>query len=63
MHIFPIRSRWRSVLAWIVAAGLVFGGTLVWAIVTDLTNVRNVHQPAATHASQGELNALPPDER
>jgi hypothetical protein len=60
---FLLYRRWRSVLTWLVAAGLVFGGTLAWAIVTDFANVRNVHSPAAEHVEQAALNALPAGER
>jgi len=34
-----------------------------WAIVTDLTNVANVHSRAAQHIDQADLNALPPRDR
>ena len=34
-----------------------------WAIVTDFANVANVHRPAAHHADQAELNALPANEK
>ena len=63
MQMFPARFCWRSVLAWLVALSLILTATIGWAIVTDLTHVRNVHSAAAQHVDQAALNALAPDER
>jgi hypothetical protein len=63
MQMFPARLCCKSVLAWLVALSLIFTATIGWAIVTDLTNVRNVHSAAAQHVDQHDLNLLPPDER
>lgn len=49
-------SRSRVIVAIAVVAA---ASTGVWAIVTDLTNVRLVHAPVAVHADQGTLNAIP----
>ena len=46
-----------------LAAAIVLLGVSAWALVTDFTNVDNVHDPVAVHADQAELNALPADER
>jgi hypothetical protein len=43
----------------ILAGAVLFTGVSAWAIVTDLTNVANVHDGAAEHVSQAELNSLP----
>jgi hypothetical protein len=37
---------------------MLLAGASAWAIVTDLTNVANVHQGVAEHIDQDELNAL-----
>jgi hypothetical protein len=50
-------SRSRVIVAAIVL-GVVAAGSAVWAIVTDLTNVRIVHAPVAVHADQATLNAI-----
>jgi hypothetical protein len=42
----------------ILAAAVLFLGASAWAIVTDLTNVANVHSAAAHHTTQAELNRL-----
>jgi di-heme oxidoreductase (putative peroxidase) len=42
----------------LTAAGVLVSVS-AWAIVTDMTNVDNVHDPAAEHIDQAELNALP----
>ena len=42
----------------LIVTTFLLGGAGVWAIVTDLTDVRLVHSPTAVHASQGELLAL-----
>jgi hypothetical protein len=51
------------VVRFALAAAIVLLGASAWAIVTDLTNVDNVHDPAAVHADQAELNGLPASER
>jgi len=52
----------RSSRLLLIGVVLLISGS-AWAIVTDFTNVANVHRAAAEHADQGELNALPPDEK
>jgi hypothetical protein len=47
----------------VLAAAVVLVSVSAWAIVTDLTNVANVHRPAAGHVEQAELNALPANEK
>ena len=46
-----------------LAAAMLFLGASAWAIVTDFTNVDNVHDPVAVHVDQAELNGLPPNAR
>jgi hypothetical protein len=46
----------------ILAAAVLFTSVTSWAIVTDFTNVANVHDPVAVHADQHDLNALPADQ-
>jgi hypothetical protein len=43
----------------ILAAAVLLMGVSAWAIVTDLTNVANVHNAAAHHVTQAELQSLP----
>ena len=43
----------------ILAAAVLLMGVSAWAIVTDLTNVANVHRAAAHHVTQAELESLP----
>jgi hypothetical protein len=47
----------------LLCTGVLLASISVWAIVTDLTNVANVHSPAGEHVEQAELNALPVSER
>ena len=56
--VYSAASRSRVIAAIVVVAA---AGTGVWAIVTDLTNVRLVHAPVAVHADQNALNAIPDD--
>jgi hypothetical protein len=52
-------QRWKRASLWIfVVAIFLAGGAGVWAIVTDLTDVRIVHSPAAVHVDQQELRDL-----
>ena len=45
-------------------AGLtLFGAAVVSAVITDPAEIAIVHLPAAVHADQGALNALPADQR
>jgi hypothetical protein len=46
----------------ILAAAVLLVSASAWGIVTDLTNVVNVHSAVAEHADQDELNALPASE-
>jgi hypothetical protein len=46
----------------ILVAAILFTSVSAWAIVTNFTNVANVHSPVAEHVEQAELNALPPSE-
>jgi hypothetical protein len=55
-----VRAR-RSVVV-LGAAVVMFTTAVGWAIVTDMTNVANVHSPLAGHVTQAELNAMPRDE-
>ena len=43
--------------------GVLLASISAWAIVTDLTNVANVHSAAGEHVEQAELNALPASEK
>jgi hypothetical protein len=43
----------------IAAAAILLASVSAWAIVTDFTNVANVHSPVGEHVTQAELNALP----
>jgi cytochrome c553 len=47
----------------IVAATTMLITASAWAIVTDFTNVENVHDGVAGHVEQATLNALPSHER
>jgi hypothetical protein len=47
----------------LLCTGVLLASISAWAIVTDLTNVANVHRPVAEHVEQAELNALPVSER
>jgi hypothetical protein len=47
----------------LLATAGVFVSVAAWALVTDMTNVANVHRPVGEHADQAELNALPARER
>jgi hypothetical protein len=50
---------WTRASVWIVAVAIVLaGGAGVWAIVTDLGEVRAIHSPAGVHADQAELRGL-----
>ncbi|HET9315249.1 MAG TPA: hypothetical protein VFQ51_06640, partial [Vicinamibacteria bacterium] len=52
-------QRWkRASLGIFVLTVFLAGGAGVWAIVTDLTDVRITHAPAAVHANQDELRGL-----
>jgi hypothetical protein len=52
-------QRWkRASLGIFVLAMFLAGGAGVWAIVTDMTDVRITHTPAAVHANQDELRQL-----
>jgi hypothetical protein len=44
-------------------AGVLFVSITAWAIVTDLTNVANVHSRAGEHIDQADLNAMPASDR
>jgi hypothetical protein len=44
-------------------AAVVLLSVSAWAIVTDMTNVDNVHNAVAEHIQQAELNALPASAR
>jgi cytochrome c551/c552 len=46
----------------ILAAAVILVSAAAWAIVTDFTNVDNVHDAVAEHVTQTRLNGLPPDE-
>src|SRR5262245_4170365 len=46
----------------ILAAAVILVSVSAWAIVTDLGNVANVHDAAAEHVLQTDLNALPASE-
>jgi hypothetical protein len=46
----------------ILTAALLFVSVSAWAIVTNFTDVENVHDPVAEHVDQATLNALPPSE-
>jgi Di-haem oxidoreductase, putative peroxidase len=54
-HVRPARRA-------VVAAAALFVSTTAWAIVTDFTNVANVHSPVGEHILQTALNALPASE-
>lgn len=47
----------------LLAAATLLVGVAAGAIVTDLTNVSNVHRAAAHHVTQAELNALPANQK
>ena len=52
-------QRWKRVSLWIFVVAMFFaGGAGVWAIVTDMTDVKITHSPAAVHADQDELRDL-----
>jgi cytochrome c551/c552 len=54
----------RSAVPLLAATGVLYLGVTGWAIVTDFSNVDNVHDAVAEHADQAELNAIgDPDER
>jgi hypothetical protein len=53
----PTLRRHATTLAILISVAA--GSAGLWAIVTDLTNVTLVHQAAAEHIEQAELNALP----
>jgi hypothetical protein len=46
----------------ILVAAVILVSVSAWAIVTDLSNVANVHDGAADHVLQTDLNALPVSE-
>ncbi len=48
----------RSAVPLLAATGVLYLGVTAWAIVTDFTNVDNVHDPVAEHADQADLNAI-----
>jgi hypothetical protein len=51
--------RWKRASVWSIAvAAFLAGGAGVWAIVTDLGEVRAIHPPVAVHADQAELHEL-----
>ncbi len=53
---FPHIRRFPPLL--IAAAAVLLASVTALAIVTDLTNVANVHSPLAGHIDQGELNSI-----
>jgi hypothetical protein len=58
-HLSFRRLPWRLSLWALAVVAVVAGGAGVYAIVTDMTDVANVHQPVAQHIDQDELNAIP----
>jgi len=46
----------------ILAAAVLLVSVTAWAIVTDFTNVANLHSPVGEHVDQATLNALPASE-
>src|SRR5436309_3184887 len=53
-----LRVRSRSVILLLCAAGLLSGGAMVWAIVTDYALVETLHPDKAEHLDQSALVAL-----
>ena len=52
-------QRWKRASLWIFVVAMFFaGGAGVWAIVTDMTDVKITHSPAAVHVDQDELRDL-----
>jgi Di-haem oxidoreductase, putative peroxidase len=53
----------RLVRPLLLSTGVLLASISAWAIVTDLTNVANVHSAVGEHVEQAALNGLPASEK
>jgi Di-haem oxidoreductase, putative peroxidase len=62
-HVRPARRGLAPPTRLLIAvAAVLLVSVSAWAIVTDFTNVANVHSPVGEHVTQAALNALPASE-